>query len=158
VRKLAERSQVAAQEISSVSTGSVTLAESAGASLERLVPSIRKTADLVQDIASASREQAQGLDQITSAVDQLSQTTQSGAGASEELAATSEGMSSHAQQLRAMVSYFRIGNAASAAPAEPRSAPAKPARASRPHAARKPAFVPVMAAATSTAEAGFVEF
>jgi len=107
VRKLAERSQVAAQEISAVASSSVHLAEQAGKGLDELVPSIRKTADLVQEITAASREQATGLEQINTAVMQLSQATQSTASASEELTATAEEMSSQAALLQDLVSYFK---------------------------------------------------
>ena len=109
VRKLAERSQVAAQEIGAVASSSVSLAEQAGKGLDELVPSIRKTADLVQEITAASREQAAGLNQINTSVMQLSQTTQSTASASEELTATSEEMSSQAAQLQDLVRYFKTG-------------------------------------------------
>ncbi|MET0378558.1 MAG: methyl-accepting chemotaxis protein [Spongiibacteraceae bacterium] len=108
VRKLAERSQIAAQEIGSLATNSVSLAERAGTSLEQLVPSIRKTADLVQEIASASREQTSGLEQISSAVNQLSQTTQMTAAASEQLSSTADEMSSQASRLQGVVHYFKI--------------------------------------------------
>jgi|GEM_PF-329008 len=109
VRKLAERSQVAAQEIGAVATGSVTLAEQAGALLDQLVPSIAKTADLVQEITAASREQTTGLEQINASVSQLSQTTQSTASASEELSSTSEEMNAQALQLQEAVRWFRTG-------------------------------------------------
>ncbi|WP_035059362.1 HAMP domain-containing methyl-accepting chemotaxis protein [Andreprevotia chitinilytica] len=108
VRKLAERSQIAAQEISTVATDSVTLAERAGTLLDQMVPSIRKTADLVQEISAASREQSSGLAQINTSVTQLAQTTQMNASASEELSATSEEMSSQAAQLQALIGYFRV--------------------------------------------------
>ncbi|NQD36148.1 methyl-accepting chemotaxis protein [Permianibacter sp. IMCC34836] len=111
VRKLAERSQVAAQEIGGVASGSVTVATRAGSLLDELLPSIRKTADLVQEISSASREQTAGLEQINTAVSQLSQTTQMTASASEELSSTSEEMSSQAVQLQEMVAYFKTGEA-----------------------------------------------
>jgi methyl-accepting chemotaxis protein len=109
VRKLAERSQVAAQEIGTVASDSVTLAEQAGKYLEELVPSIRKTADLVQEISAASREQTTGLEQINTSVMQLSQTTQSTAAASEELSATSEEMSGQALRLQELIRWFRTG-------------------------------------------------
>ncbi|MEC5384927.1 methyl-accepting chemotaxis protein [Uliginosibacterium sp. H3] len=109
VRKLAERSQVAAQEISTLSSDSVGQAESAGRLLTAMQPSISKTADLVQEISAASREQTTGLEQINSAVNQLTQTTQANASASEELSATAEEMSAQAQQLQELMSYFRTG-------------------------------------------------
>jgi methyl-accepting chemotaxis protein len=109
VRKLAERSQVAAQEIGEVATNSVGLAERAGQLLETMVPNIRKTSDLVQEIAAASQEQSAGVGQINTAVVQLNQTTQQNAAASEELAATAEEMSSQAEQLQQTMSFFRLG-------------------------------------------------
>ncbi|WP_148714246.1 methyl-accepting chemotaxis protein [Chitinolyticbacter meiyuanensis] len=108
VRKLAERSQVAAQEISSVAGNSVMMAESAGTLLDQMVPSIRKTADLVQEITAASTEQTAGLDQINTAVSQLAQTTQMNASASEELSSTAEEMSAQAIQLQELIQYFKI--------------------------------------------------
>jgi len=108
VRKLAERSQVAAQEISTVATGSVELAEKAGALLAEMVPSIRKTSDLVQEISAASQEQSTGVAQINSAVTQLSQTTQQNAASSEELAATAEEMSGQAEQLQHTMAFFKL--------------------------------------------------
>lgn len=107
VRKLAERSQVAAQEIGEVATNSVTLSERAGVLLTDLVPSITKTADLVQEISAASREQAAGLAQINTSITQLSTTTQSTASASEELSSTSEEMSVQAQSLQDVVGFFK---------------------------------------------------
>lgn len=119
VRKLAERSQVAAQEIGSVAGSSVTLAEQAGTLLNDLLPSIRRTADLVQEIASASSEQNAGLEQINTAVSQLSQTTQMTASASEELSSTSEEMSAQAMQLQELVAYFDTGESSSKAGRKP---------------------------------------
>ncbi|SMC18133.1 methyl-accepting chemotaxis protein [Andreprevotia lacus DSM 23236] len=133
VRKLAERSQVAAQEIGTVASDSVTLAERAGTLLDQMVPSIRKTADLVQEISAASREQTSGLDQINTAVSQLAQTTQMNASASEELSSTSEEMSAQAIQLQEMIRFFKVSNGGSHAPAR-RSAPA--ARKAAPPPAR----------------------
>ena len=111
VRKLAERSQVAAQEIGEVATSSVELAEKAGKLLAQMVPTIRKTADLVQEIAAASSEQSSGVGQINAAVGQLNQTTQQNASSSEELAATSEEMSSQAEQLQQTMAFFKLDNA-----------------------------------------------
>jgi len=113
VRKLAERSQNAAQEIGQVARGSVGLAERAGQLLEAMVPSIRKTSDLVQEIASASQEQSSGVGQINTAMNQLNQITQQSASASEELAATAEEMSSQAEQLQRLMSFFKLDNTGS---------------------------------------------
>lgn len=107
VRKLAERSQVAAQEIGTLAATSVKTAEAAGRQLGDMLPSIAKTADLVREIAAASAEQRTGLDQINLAVSELSRTTQANASASEELTATAEELSSQALQLKAAMDYFR---------------------------------------------------
>lgn len=108
VRKLAERSQVAAQEISELSSGSVELAEKAGRRLNEIVSSIKKTSDLVQEISAASEEQASGVGQINTAMVQLNQITQQNASSGEELAATSEEMSSQAEQLQQAMSFFTL--------------------------------------------------
>jgi methyl-accepting chemotaxis protein len=76
-----------------------------------MVPSIKKTSDLVQEISAASQEQSSGVGQINGAVAQLSQTTQQNASASEELAATSEEMSGQAEQLQQAMSFFKISGA-----------------------------------------------
>nr|WP_245591330.1 methyl-accepting chemotaxis protein [Derxia gummosa] len=110
VRKLAERSQEAAQEIGEVAKGSVSLAERAGTLLDTIVPSITKASDLVQEIAAASHEQSSGIGQINSAVSQLSDLTQSNSGAAEELAATAEELSSQAEQLQALMTFFKTGH------------------------------------------------
>jgi methyl-accepting chemotaxis protein len=115
VRKLAERSQVAAQEISTVATGSVELAEKAGKLLDEIVPSIKKTSDLVQEISAASQEQSSGVGQINSAVTQLSQTTQQNASSSEELAATAEEMSGQAEQLQQTMAFFKTASSSTGA-------------------------------------------
>jgi methyl-accepting chemotaxis protein len=108
VRKLAERSQVAAQEIGEVAGSSVDLAEQAGEFLRRMVPSIKKTADLVQEIAAASQEQSAGVSQINTAMSQLAGLTQQNASSSEELAATSEEMSGQAEQLQQTMEFFKV--------------------------------------------------
>jgi methyl-accepting chemotaxis protein len=108
VRKLAERSQVAAAEISHLSGSSVDVAERAGAMLAKLVPDIRKTAELVQEISAASGEQAGGADQINGAIQQLNRVVQHNAGAAEEMASTAEELSSQAEQLRGTISFFRV--------------------------------------------------
>ncbi len=119
VRKLAERSQKSSQEISELASSSVSVAEGAGSLLEEIVPSIGKTADLVQEIAAASGEQAAGVGQITSAVSQMDQITQQNASASEELAATSEEMSGQAIRLQQLMGFFRVDGGTSNRPATP---------------------------------------
>lgn len=108
VRKLAERSQVAAKEISTYSTSSVDISEKAGFLLENIVPNIKKTSELVQEISSASNEQADGIQQVTISVDQLNQIIQEYASVSEEMAATSEELSAQAGQLNEVISFFKV--------------------------------------------------
>jgi methyl-accepting chemotaxis protein len=134
VRKLAERSQVAAEEIANVASSSVELAEKAGRLLDTIVPNIRKTSDLVQEITAASEEQSSGVGQINAAVTQLNQTTQQNASSSEELAATAEEMSSQAEQLQETMSFFRL-----AGPAHVRAANATIATARKSAVRRRPA-------------------
>ncbi|MYM36945.1 methyl-accepting chemotaxis protein [Duganella sp. FT94W] len=112
VRKLAERSQVAAQEIEQVASSSVQLAEKAGQLLDQMVPNIRRTSNLVQEITAASEEQSAGVGQINAAVTQLSQTTQQNASSSEQLAATAEEMSGQAEQLQNSMSFFKLAGGA----------------------------------------------
>jgi len=106
VRKLAERSQISAAEISQLSATSVDVAENAGRMLERIVPDIRKTAELVQEISMASGEQKSGVEQINSAVQQLDQVIQQNSSGSEELASTSEELASQAEQLQTAVAML----------------------------------------------------
>ena len=110
VRKLAERSQHAAAEISELSRSSVEVAEQAGNMLSKMVPDIQRTAELVQEIAAASKEQDTGAEQVNKAITQLDQVIQQNASASEEMASTSEELSSQAEQLQDTISFFKIGN------------------------------------------------
>ncbi len=107
VRKLAERSQAAAGEIGKLSASSVDVAERAGAMLAKLVPDIQKTAELVQEISAASKEQSGGADQINSSIQQLNKVIQQNAGAAEEMSSTSEELSSQAEQLLKTISFFK---------------------------------------------------
>ncbi|MEZ8825039.1 methyl-accepting chemotaxis protein [Vibrio amylolyticus] len=108
VRKLAERSQVAAQEISEVAASSVELAETAGMLLGKIVPSITKTSDLVQEISAASEEQKVGVRQINTVMMQLTAITQQNATSSEQLTATSEMMNVQAQKLKSVMDFFTV--------------------------------------------------
>ena len=108
VRKLAERSQNAAQEISSVASSSVKVAERAGHMLTELVPAIRKTAELVQEVATASREQSAGVAQVNRAMNQVDQVTQRNAAAAEELSSTANGMAAQAEHLQRLMSLFKV--------------------------------------------------
>jgi methyl-accepting chemotaxis protein len=126
VRKLAERSQVAARDIGLLAGNSVHLAETAGHLLGRMLPSIRKTSALVQEIAAASGEQADGVNQITGAMNHLNASTQQTAAASEELSGTAEELSAQAGRLQALMANFRLaptpgpagGNRQAGAPAQ----------------------------------------
>jgi len=108
VRKLAERSQHAATEITSLAQGSTGIAEKAGGLLSQLVPNIQRTADLVQEISAACQEQSNGASQVNKALQQLDQTIQQNASASEELASTAEELSSQAENLQATIAFFQI--------------------------------------------------
>ncbi|GAB4089917.1 methyl-accepting chemotaxis protein [Hydrogenophaga soli] len=108
VRKLAERSQVAAHDIGELALESVGLAERAGQLLDDIVPATQKTAQLVQEIATASGRQSAGVGQINVVMTQLNEITQQNASASEELAATAEEMSSQAHSLQELTAFFKI--------------------------------------------------
>ncbi|MFM2057647.1 MAG: hypothetical protein RLY71_2032, partial [Pseudomonadota bacterium] len=144
VRKLAERSQVAAQEIGQLAGSSVSLAEQAGAVLTDMVPTINKTSELVQEISAASGEQAGGVSQITGAMDHLNSATQQNASAAEELSATAEELSGQAAQLQEMMSFFQlqatatppVANRSVARPV--RTLPARPAAPARQGDAGRP--------------------
>jgi methyl-accepting chemotaxis protein len=123
VRKLAERSQVAAQEIGETARSSVEIAEQAGTLLSEIVPAIGKTSDLVQEIAAASMEQSTGVAQVNQAMGQISKATQQSAASSEELAATSEELNAQAEQLRVLMDFFQIEPAATAPRPSPASRP-----------------------------------
>ncbi|NDV23880.1 methyl-accepting chemotaxis protein [Desulfovibrio sp. JC022] len=110
VRKLAERSGEAAREIGDLSSGTVSVAEKAGEMLVQLVPDIKRTAELVQEITAGSSEQLTGAEQINKAVQQLDQVTQQNASASEEMASTSEELSSQAEELQQTMGFFRVNN------------------------------------------------
>ncbi len=136
VRKLAERSQVAAQEISSVAKNSVETAGNAGKLIDEIVPQIQKTADLVAEIDAGSTEQAKGIKENARAIEQLDQVIQQNSSASEEVASTSEELTAQSDALRMAISYFRLPESArssAAAPAErktPQQLPSPPAAAS----------------------------
>jgi methyl-accepting chemotaxis protein len=133
VRKLAERSQSAAKEIGEVAQGSVRVAEQAGNLLEDLVPSIRKTSDLVQEVAAASQEQAAGVDQMNRAIGQVDHVAQQNASASEELASTATDLSAGARSLMQAMGFFQIAEGAAWPRAQEEAAPARvPARAAGP--------------------------
>jgi len=121
VRKLAERSQKAAAEISALSTTSVDVAEEAGTMLASIIPDVQKTAELVQEISASSREQDSGVEQINKAIQQLDQVIQQNAGGSEELASTAEELSVQAERLQEIIGFFRVEH-------DLRSEPQRPAK------------------------------
>ena len=108
VRKLAERSQLAAQEIGGLAGKSVSVAERSGQLLSDLVPSIKKTAELVQDVAAASTEQSGGVTQINKAMSQVDTVTQRNASSAEELSSTAEELAAQSEQLQQLMTFFRI--------------------------------------------------
>jgi methyl-accepting chemotaxis protein len=108
VRKLAERSQLAAQEIGGLAGKSVSVAERSGQLLSDLVPSIKKTADLVQDVAAASTEQSGGVTQINQAMSQVDSVTQRNASSAEELSSTAEELAAQSEQLQQLMTFFRV--------------------------------------------------
>ena len=118
VRKLAERSAVAARGITELSTVSSTKASDAGGRLDGLLPDIKKTAELVEDIANASREQAVGAEQIAKAVEQLDIVVQQNSSVAEELASTAEELSAQSQQLDASIRFFNTGSSGRIIPIE----------------------------------------
>ncbi|TIX87802.1 methyl-accepting chemotaxis protein [Rhizobium sp. P44RR-XXIV] len=148
VRKLAERSQAAAAEISSLSGETVTVATEAGDMLSRLVPDIRKTAELVAEISAACREQDIGASQINEAIQQLDKVTQQNAGASEEMSATSEELAAQAEELQASIAFFKVEQANARrvqpvhAPVHHAISPAKAKPAAKAAPARAPAARP----------------
>ncbi len=111
VRKLAERSQQAAREISEVASSSVRVAERSGQLIFSLVPAIRKTAELVREVAAATAEQASGVSQMNRTMTQMDDVTQQNAAASEELASTAEEMTAQAQALQELMFFFRAEKA-----------------------------------------------
>jgi methyl-accepting chemotaxis protein len=123
VRKLAERSQSAAGEISELSASSVEIAEKAGSLLANILPSIERTADLVKEITAASREQDSGAEQINKAIQQLDQVIQKNASAAEEMSSTAEELSAQAEHLQGAVAFFRTEETrrtSSSKPGQPR--------------------------------------
>jgi methyl-accepting chemotaxis protein len=125
VRKLAERSQTAASEISAVSSETVKAAQAAGEMLVRLVPDIRKTAELVSEISAACREQDIGASQINEAIQQLDKVTRQNAAASEEMSATSVELASQSEELQSSISYFRTDTKSGTAGTVKKQQPAK---------------------------------
>jgi methyl-accepting chemotaxis protein len=110
VRKLAERSQKAAGEINQLSAATLKVSEKSGEMLEKLVPDIQRTAELVQEISAASKEQDTGAEQINKALQQLEKVIQQNASASEEMASTTEELTGQSEQLVSALSFFQTGD------------------------------------------------
>ncbi len=108
VRALAERSQAAATEITQLAGSSVATTENAGEMLTRLVPNIQQTAELVQEISAASREQNTGSSQINSAIGQLDQIAQQNSATAEALSAIAEELAGQAEQLQHTIAFFTV--------------------------------------------------
>src|SRR6201995_190057 len=147
VLKLAERSHKPPGEINQLSGNTVKVSEKAGEMLDRLVPDIQKTAELVQEITAASKEQDTGSEQINKALQQLEKVIQQNASAAEEMASTTEELTGQADQLMNAIGFFRTGDGAhapvtrapgskshapSAKHSGPPSRPVAPKRASKP--------------------------
>ena len=129
VRKLAERSQKAAGEINQLSGTTVKVSEKAGEMLDKLVPDIQKTAELVQEITAASKEQDTGAEQINKALQQLERVIQQNASASEEMAATTEELTGQSDQLMSALGFFRTGDEGQAHAGRPGAKAPRPAAA-----------------------------
>jgi methyl-accepting chemotaxis protein len=110
VRKLAERSQLAAKEIGDLASNSVAVAERSGQLLTDLVPAIRRTAELVQEVTAASAEQSSGVTQINRAMSQVDSVTQRNASSAEELSSTAEELAAQSEQLQQLMTFFRIAD------------------------------------------------
>ena len=121
VRKLAEHSQKAASEITGLAKSTVETSTRAGENIQKIVPDIKKTAELVQEISASSREQSVSADQITKAMMQLDNVIQQNASASEELASMAEELSGQSANLSETMSFFKLGGQEAVAP-EPAAA------------------------------------
>ncbi|KKB77898.1 hypothetical protein VW35_14115 [Devosia soli] len=154
VRKLAERSQAAAAEISTLSGTTVKAAQSAGEMLNKLVPDIQRTAELVEEISAGSREQNVGAAQINTAIQQLDKVTQQNTSAAEEMSSTAEELASQSEQLQSAISYFRLSSGAMAPAVNANRKPA-PAAAKRDIRAAVVAAAPHMANRPKMASGGF---
>jgi len=145
VRKLAERSQKAAGEINQLSASTLKVSEKSGEMLDKLVPDIQRTAELVQEITAASKEQDTGAEQINKALQQLEQVIQQNASASEEMASTTEELTGQSDQLVSALSFFHTGDDEGGRQRRPvsgkpaRQASAAPSKAAKPNGHGSPA-------------------
>jgi methyl-accepting chemotaxis protein len=158
VRKLAERSQEAASEISALSSETVTVSGEARRMLDTLVPNIERTSELVQDIAAASREQSTGADQINTAIAELDKVIQQNAAAAQQTSTTSGELSSGASRLAEVIAVFKLphGQGAAAPPGEPSPRPRQTEPAAAVEATRALVTAPGSDGAAASADlAGF---
>jgi len=146
VRKLAERSQRAAGEITDLSGQSVKVAEKAGELLARILPDVQRTAELVQEISAASKEQDSGASQINKAIQQLDQVIQQNASSAEEMSSTSEELAAQAEQLQSTIAFFQVEGHVSARPSLARPRPVTRRTAVRPSKAPSARPTPMRAA------------
>ncbi len=123
VRKLAERSQVSAQEIKGVASASVKTAANAGQLINDIVAQIQKTAELVHEIDAASNEQARGIDENARAIQKFDQVIQSNSAAAEEMASTSEELTAQAAQMQEAIAFFKVETGATDSRTQGRSLP-----------------------------------
>ena len=126
VRKLAEHSKIAAEEIDTLSKNGVDISQKAGEQLNELAPEISKTADLVREISAANREQHSGANQINNAIQQLNQITQQNAAASEEMETSADELSDKANILRNSISYFKLNSITENSKKHPATKPIAP--------------------------------
>jgi methyl-accepting chemotaxis protein len=119
VRKLAERSQTAAQEIGGLASKSVGVAEQSGSLLKELVPAIKRTAELVQEVAASSSEQSSGVVQINKAMTSVDTVTQRNASSAEELSSTAEELAAQSEALQQLMAFFRISGERTAVARKP---------------------------------------
>ena len=154
VRKLAERSQGAAAEISDLSASSVEVAERAGMMLAKLVPDIRQTSELVQEISASSKEQSAGAEQINNAIQQLNRVIQQNAGVAEEMASTAEELSSQSEMLLSTMTFFKVATESEEAKRRETYRPATARGAlvpsGREHALARPKLIPQARTPTSS--------
>lgn len=145
VRKLAERSKIAAGEISELSGKTLEAAENAGEKIKVVIPGIEQTSQLIDEIATACREQDNGAQQVSTAIIQLDTVVQQNASAAEQMAAMAEELSGEAQNLVKTISFFTITE--DEAEKKPAEAPAE--KAAEPKPVTRAAFRPQRKVETS---------
>lgn len=155
VRKLAERSQQAAGEIGELSSRTVAVSEKAGEMLQQLLPSIQRTSDLVQEISAATREQNIGADQINQAIRELDSVIQQNASAATEAASVSQALAAQSDQLRALISYFRLAQTGQPAGGTQKASAASPRASAKPATGKPRPQARPAARAEAAAEKGF---